>query len=395
MRTRQVLSHLRPACKRRAAAGLVVRSVAIFIAFAWPYGTFAARQSTVSQRQQQNAFQNDADSELQTGTDLTRQGKFAEAIPHLIAARGHVANDYAANFNLALCYVATGQPKLAIPIVEELQEQQSATAAVWNLSAQAYIGAQQPDKAFDALQRAARITPGDARLYSYVADACSAARNDTLGLRVVDLGLHNVPHSARLHYERAVFLTGLDRFSEAKQDFQLASELGRDTDIGYLALVHESLIAGDLAESIRVARQAISKGQDDYILLSLYAEALFREGVYTGSANLNEAEHAAERSVAERPDYAPSRITLGKLYRIDGRLDGSIEQLEAARRLDPRNPAVYSNLASAFRLKGNRTKAHEALAALEKLNREQVIAIRDSGTKTGERRGNVSAVRNQ
>ena len=58
-----------------------------------------------------------AEEELQKGTALTRAGSFAEAIPHLLAARGRVSNDYAASFNVSLCYVATGQPTPAIPIL--------------------------------------------------------------------------------------------------------------------------------------------------------------------------------------------------------------------------------------------------------------------------------------
>src|SRR6266496_1416689 len=50
-----------------------------------------------------------AEQELQKGTALTRAGSFPEAIPHLLAARGRASNNYAASFNLALCYVATGQ----------------------------------------------------------------------------------------------------------------------------------------------------------------------------------------------------------------------------------------------------------------------------------------------
>src|SRR5438552_5378616 len=50
-----------------------------------------------------------AESELETGTELTRGGHFAEAIAHLLEAQGRVSNEYAAEFNLALCYTATGQ----------------------------------------------------------------------------------------------------------------------------------------------------------------------------------------------------------------------------------------------------------------------------------------------
>jgi predicted Zn-dependent protease len=336
-----------------------------------------------------------AETELQTGTELTREGRFADAIPHLATARGHVNDEYAASFNLALCYVATRQDKLAIPILEELQHGRSGTAAVWNLSAQAYVGGAQPEKAFQALERAARITPRDEKLYSYVSDACTAARNNVLGLKVVDLGLRNVPNSARLHYERAVFLSALDRFSEAKKDFLLASQLGRGTNIGYLAIAHESLIEGDAAKCIRVAQEAISKGKDNYILLALLSDALLRSGVVPGDAGFAEAENAAEKSINERPNYAASHIVLGKLYLADSRFDNAITQLEAARALDPQNPAVYSNLANAYRRNGNRERANEALAVLARLNQQQVSAIRDSGTKTGDRRGNISAVRNQ
>jgi tetratricopeptide (TPR) repeat protein len=303
-----------------------------------------------------------------------------------------VTDEYAADFNLALCYVATRQPKLAIPILEELQKERSSTVAVWNLSAQAYIGDSQPDKAFQALQRAAKLAPRDEKLYSYIADACVASNNNALGLKVVDLGLQNVPQSAKLHYERGVFLAGLDRLPEAKKDFHLAGELGRGTAIAYLANVHELLLEGDTAESIRVAQEAISKGQDNYILLSLLAQALLRSGVVPGDAGFSQAENAAQKSINERSDYAASHIVLGKLYLADSRFENAINQLEAARKLDPQNPAVYSNLATAYHRNGNRERAREMLTILARLNQQQVTEIRDSGTKTGEHRGNISSV---
>ena len=66
-----------------------------------------------------------------------------------------------------------------------------------------------------------------------------------LGLRVVDIGLHNVPLSARLHYERAMFLSQLDEPDQAKQDFKMAGELAPGTEIGYLAASQEELFEGE------------------------------------------------------------------------------------------------------------------------------------------------------
>src|SRR5258707_15600462 len=50
-----------------------------------------------------------AESELQAGIELTRSGHFAEAVAHLLQAEGGVSNECAAEFNLAVCFVATGQ----------------------------------------------------------------------------------------------------------------------------------------------------------------------------------------------------------------------------------------------------------------------------------------------
>src|SRR5690349_9832709 len=91
------------------------------------YGQLGAnRQAPDSQGQ--NDHPNDtlfgsdkhAEDELNQGTQLTSKGAFKDAIPHLLAAQGRVANQYAAGFNLALCYVATNQFKPAIKTLNEL-----------------------------------------------------------------------------------------------------------------------------------------------------------------------------------------------------------------------------------------------------------------------------------
>src|SRR5437660_4566222 len=104
----------------------------------------------------QNAL---AESELQTGIELTRGGHFAEAIAHLLEARGRVSNEYAAEFNLALCYVGAGQFQKAISILIGLRGQGRENASVENLLAQAYAGNGQGGQAFEALQKATALTP--------------------------------------------------------------------------------------------------------------------------------------------------------------------------------------------------------------------------------------------
>lgn len=349
--------------------------------------------------QVQSSEQATPESELQLGTSLTRQDRFADAIPHLLAARGHVSDDYEAGFNLALCYVATGQARAAIPILIDLRDtlrnEGHETADVWNLLSQAYIEDQQSQNAFEAFQKAASLEPNSEKLYALISDACLDRQNYELGLKIVDAGLDKLPESARLHYQRGVLLTSLDRFDVAKKDFDAAGRLAPGTDIGYLATAHKDLIEWDTDGAIRVAREAIAKGKDNYILLSILGEALIRSGVNPGEPEFAEAQAALEKSAAERPGYARSHISLGKLYLMAGHTDDAVTQLDQARALDPRNPAVYSYLASAYRNKGDLAQAKQALAVLARLNQEQIAAIRDAGTSAGERKGAENGVRNQ
>lgn len=324
------------------------------------------------------ASQNEAESELQTGTALTHKGSFREAIPHLLAARGRVANEYAANFNLALCYVATRQSGPAIEVLNGLRRTGHDGVDVENLLAQAYIENAQPQQALASLEKAATLSPSNEKLYLFVADACMNHGDYGLGLKVADIGLRNLPQSARLHYEQAMFLTELDRFDEAKPQFELAGKLAAGSEIGYLATAQKELFAGEIVDAIRSAREGVKQGFENPALLTILGEALIRSGVSPGQAEFAEAQSALEKAVAQRPNDPAPQIALGRLYLTAGRLADAIAHLELARQLEPDRATIYANLAKAYQRLGNAQQAQAALAVLEKLNREQADRIRSA-----------------
>jgi tetratricopeptide (TPR) repeat protein len=338
-----------------------------------PAQTHVSQNSTV-----QSAADADtqAETELQLGIVLTQRGSFGEAIPHFLAAKGRVSDEYAVDFNLALCYIGTSEFQKAIPVLTALRAGPHEGAGVDNLLAQAYAGNGQGDTAFDALRRAATFAPKDEKLYLFVAAAFLKHQEGTQSLRVIELGLQRLPDSARLHYERGYLLSMQDDFDEAKPDFEKAMRLSPHSEIGYLAEAQENLFAGNLAEAIRVSRTASAEGKQDYQLLAILGEALIRAGAIPGQPEFAEARNALEKSVATRPNYASSQIALGHLEFLDGRLDAAIEHLEAGRRLSPQNPAVYSLLAAAYRRSGRIDQAEEMLAINAKLNQEQAQKTR-------------------
>ncbi len=333
----------------------------------------------------------DAERELQTGIALTQQGHFLEAIPHFLAAQGHVADEYAVNFNLALCYVGTEQFGRAIQVLSALKADGRDTAAVNNLLAQAYIGAGQDKEAFSAFQQAVKQTPEDEKLYMLVAEECMDRQAYDLGLDVLDIGLRHLPKSSRLHYERGVFFSFENEPDPATADFDLASKLFPRSDIFYMAAGQKALLEGNMPEAVRVAREGLEGGHGNYVLLTIFGKAVVQSGVSPAQPEFREAQAALEKSVAERPNYAESRAALGELYLMAGRTDEAITQLEAARKLAPDDSSVYSHLAIAYRRKGDAKQAERMLAMLAALNQEQAAKYKSGAP--GHKAGYVSSGR--
>lgn len=329
-----------------------------------------------------------AEAQLQKGISLTSDGHFSQAIPYLKAARGHVKENYAASFDLALCDVGIGEFKPAIEILKELQEAKNDTEAVNNLLAQAYIGAGQFDQGWSFFEKAAAMSPNDEKLYLFVTDAFTAQQNYALGLDVANLGLKRLPASARLYYERGMLLTLRGESDLGRKNLQMAAALAPGSTVAYLANAQRESLGGDIDATIHVAREGIQKGHDDYRLLAILGEALIRSGALPGQRGFAEAQSALEQSVAQKPNYSSSQIALGKLYLMENRLDDAISHLEIGKSLSPNNTSAYPSLAVAYRRKGEIHRAEATLATLEKLNQEQAAKI---GAPSGGRRSSYGS----
>jgi tetratricopeptide (TPR) repeat protein len=328
-------------------------------------------------RERRGGAESSVSGEARQASELTRQGKFQDAIPLFLAALRDAPDDFPIKFNLALCYVALGEFDKAIPLLDSFRGSQR-NANVENLLAQSYIGTGQSDKAFTSVRRAAKASPGDEKLYLYIADACNAYADYDLGLKTVELGLEKLPRAARLHYQRGVFLSLLDAPEEANRAFDEAINLAGGDSIGYVAAAHKNLFSGNVAEALRAAREGVRQGKPDFLLLSFLGDALIRTGVAPGGPGFAEARDALEQALADRPSYSPALIALAKLDLLERRWSDAIARLEAARQLEPRNPTVYANLAQAYRLSGDQQRAQQILAILAQINQEQVERIRSA-----------------
>jgi predicted Zn-dependent protease len=357
------------------SARLQALFLAILLAALWPCppapGQVKPQTSLGAPQQTSSNAETLSEVELRKGIDLTRLGRFQEAIPHFLAARGRVADEYAASFNLALCYVATGQFQPALAILKELEKGGRAKAEVYSLLAQALVGNGQPKDAFDAFQKAVELDPKNEKLYLFLADACMESHEYGLGLKVLEVGIQQHPDSPQLHYEKGIFYSFVDEPDKSESELRLVTKIAPGSVIASLAAAQRGLLDGDTPETIRSAREGIRKDPENYILLAILGQALIRNGVEPGQPEFDEARTALEKSVAERPDYWVSQQALGQIYVMMDRLDDAIAHLEIAKRLSPTVASVYSHLAKAYRKRGDPAQAQKMLGVLASLNQQQ------------------------
>lgn len=310
-------------------------------------------------------------AQFQLALALATHSHYAEAIPYFESVQKQYPDSYDAGFNLAVCYVETKQFTQAIDLLSALKSHGHKTAELDNLLAESYHGAGQLQPEIDALREATHLAPQDENNYLDLAALCSDHDALDLGLEIIEVGLHYLPQSDRLIFQRGILHALKNQFDLADQDFQLAAKLAPEKDLSYLGLGISYMQTGNLPEAIRTLRQRVTEKPSDPRLQYLLGDALIRSGANPGDAAFGEAKAALEKSVALNASFAPSHVDLAKLYLRENRVDEAVRLLEKARDLDPQDKAACSQLAIAYRKQGKPKEAAVVLAALAKINEEE------------------------
>jgi tetratricopeptide (TPR) repeat protein len=319
-------------------------------------------------------------TQFELGLVLAEHNYFEQAAPRFEAVQAKFPASYDASFNLAVCYVETKRYEKAITILTDLRAGGHKTAELDNLLAEAYKGADQVQPAIDALHEATRLAPEDENNYIDLVALCIDHDAFDLGFEVLDVGLHFLPQSDRLIFQRGVLHAMRSEFDLAEQDFQLASQLAPEKNLSYVGLGVSYMQAGNLPEAVRTLRDRVRQKPGDPTLLYLFGDALMRSGAVPGDPDFSEARNALERSVRLNTTFVPSRVELAKVYLHENRVDEAVALLERARTLDPGEKAVYSQLLVAFRRQKKPDQAAAAATALARLIEEQ--RTRESHTRT-------------
>lgn len=331
---------------------------------------------------------NAADVQFAAGMLLAKARQYPQAAEFFHRARQGSVDAYAAGYNQALTELQGGLYQAAVDTVGELLRSDQTKSELLNLQAAAYRKLDRVRDAYDALRKAAQLSPTEEQNYIDLADMCLDYNNYDLGFEIINLGLKSIPDSERLYLHRGVMNAMRGKLSEAEADFQFVADLDPKSALPQAALSLTWMAMGDAPKAIRTLRERDKENRTNFAISFLLGQALTRQGTQTGSSEEAEAIAAFDKAIRLNPQYAPARAELGKLLLRRGDQVRGIDELEKTIKLDPNDRTAAYQLAQAYRKKGEQQKASEMIAHVTKLNaqdrdqdlkRAMVLIVRQTG----------------
>lgn len=314
----------------------------------------------------------DGAAHFQAGILLAQLERYASAARHFEFARSKGYSDgYTAGYNQMLALVRGQDYENAIRVANEMIAAGHETAELYNLLGEAYEKSKETIKAYNALRRATQLAPRDENNYLDLIALGVDHRNYDLALDIAEVALQNIPNSYRLLLQRGAVKAFRGQMNAAIEDFEAASKLDPQKNLPFYSIVMAMMQMDQLREGIEILRKRVAEYPDDYLLLYALGESLNRLGTPRGSPTEQEALDALEKSVRLNPNFAASRVALGRLLLRRGEIDRVIEELERALALQPTELSPCYPLAQAYRRKGNAQRADELMAKFQQYKEEE------------------------
>ena len=305
------------------------------------------------------------DFQLTVASTLTNAGHPAEAQPFFAALRSEYPRNYDIIYDTGLCYIRAKEFSHAINIIQQWIKQNHETADLDSLLGQAYEAQKQTKSAIDAYRRAIIMAPNHVEYYLDFATLCSNHHDYNAGLKVIEVGLKNNPHSSRLYFEQGALYAMQNNYGQAERSFETSAKLSPATQSSYIGLGITFLETGNTNKAIHILHERLAKNPNNPTLLYLLGESLMRSGAAPGGARFAEAQKVLEKSVALNPDFAVSHVALGKIYLSENKLKDAAQQFSAAIKLDPMNNSAYAHLVVAYRRLGDKQKERKTIDTLK------------------------------
>lgn len=172
---------------------------------------------------------------------------------------------------------------------------------------------------------------------------------------------------ALVAYKDAKALLDQGRLLEAETAFEAVLALDPDNGSARSMLAKITFSKGDVAAALRWIGEALQKDDVSGELHYLHAVFLRNKG------NLAEAEPAVMRSLELMPGYPEGWMLLGSVLVDSDRAMEAVEAFRKAEALEPSNPIIQLNLASAYEALGMASEEGQAMERYRGLTQHQEV----------------------
>ena len=246
-----------------------------------------------------------------------------------------IRNSDPVRYNLGLALLDSKKPNEAAEVLRPLTAPQRPDSEALSLLAAAYEAGKHTPEALNVLRRAAELYPREERHYIDFASICMEHSSLELGVEVLEVGVKNIPNSARLHATLGALLVRAGMPERGAGEFQRAQELDPKAAYGDVGMSLALLQSDQLEASIGILRRQWAQSQTSTMISFMLAQALLRVGPEPGKPAFEEAQSLLKKTVALDPNHARAHGLLGKNYALAGNMPNAIKELEIALRLDP------------------------------------------------------------
>jgi tetratricopeptide (TPR) repeat protein len=271
---------------------------------------------------------------------------------------------YAVLSSLANAQLHGGHPVNAEATAEEIIRLDMAKPEIYLLLGEAYDQQNRPDDAYQALQKAIKLAPGEETGYIALAKFAIAHQNQEFALKTLSQGLQRNPASAGLLMQRGLLWALQGRAEQALASFTEASRAAPKWSAPLLALGVSQMEQGRWDDAAATFSKAALVDPSDYRAPYFHAEALSRND---RADSLPEVVASLRKAITLNPRDPKAFVSLGAAYLSAGRTEEAIPELESALQLEADNQTALYRLSRAYHALGRTAEAQRFLQRFQKL----------------------------
>jgi tetratricopeptide (TPR) repeat protein len=283
------------------------------------------------------------------GACLLEMNKAQKAAPVFASLLERVPESVNVRYNLGYAQFLNGNAAGAIATLRGLAKGDRADASALNLIASAEAAEGQLAAALSDLRAAAHLKPEAEENYLDFASLCLEHNSPDLAEEIINIGLQNLPASARLYSMRGIVDAQKSKFDDSASDFEQANRLSPDKSYGSVGLSMLYAESKHPEDSERILRQKLRAAPNDATLNYLFADILMNQSKTMSGSTLAEAKAALARAIAARPKFSNAHALLGKVYRRMGDGGKAIQEFRLALADNPQNRVALTQIVSLLR----------------------------------------------